>query len=212
MRIYLVTGNRHKLEEVKEIAKITLGKLAEKLEIEALNLEVEEKPGHSIEVFFLNSYLKAKAGFEKTGSITLGDDSGLVIPALENFPGGLSSRILKELSWEKRNEAISAMVAKLPQHLRKAFFHCSATVFISKSEFATFSGRLYGILSPQPKGDKGFGYDPIFIPEGYEETLAQLGPEVKNAISHRSRAFQSLFEYLKPLIECESREISQRGD
>jgi len=204
LKVYLVTGNQHKYQEVLAIARAALGDLFPLLDLQPINLQVEEKPGFEIYTFFLNSYLKAKAGFEHTGTISIGDDSGLVIPSLLGFPGGLSSRLLSSVSQIDRNKALASMMANLPTEGRRAYFHCSATLFLSSSEFVTFSGRIYGVIAPEPRGDKGFGYDPVFIPEGYSQTFAELGPEIKNAISHRAKAFFRLFQYLIPVIRCRS--------
>jgi XTP/dITP diphosphohydrolase len=122
----------------------------------------------------------------------LADDSGLCVDALWGGPGVLSARFAKELERDAKNRKLLAM---LPAHaLRTARFVCVMALSPMHGEPFTVSGTVEGDLAMEPRGSEGFGYDPIFIPSGYDRTFGELSSEVKHTFSHRGRAAQAMME------------------
>lgn len=127
-------------------------------------------------------------------SILLADDSGLVVPALQGAPGVHSARYAQEAP-EHRQDPDGANCRKLldalrdaPPQDRRAYFICAVAVMQIGSVVRVFSGSVHGHIATAPKGSMGFGYDPLFVPEGHSQTFAELGPDVKHQLSHRARA------------------------
>lgn len=142
-----------------------------------------------------NAWLKARYFATKLSSPTLGEDSGLEVQALDNFPG-LASHRWYSGSDGARNQAL---LAKLGENsARRARFRC-IICYLAQPEVEPryFVGQLEGTLALAPAGEAGFGYDTIFIPDGYNQTLASLGQAVKNQISARSRAITQLIQFLR---------------
>ena len=145
--------------------------------------------------FSENALIKAKAYGDKTNKITLAEDSGLEVTALNQNPGVRSARYVKG-SDQDRYEKILAELGDNPN--RQAQFITVICLCHPKShQHRLFTGRLVGSIAHQPAGSSGFGYDPIFIPQGYTQTLGQLGTSVKNLISHRRQALDQLLDFLK---------------
>ncbi len=140
-----------------------------------------------------NALLKAQAYHQLTQLPCIADDSGLLLAAFPNFPGVNSNRWFNGSDAE-RNLALLEKLAKVEN--RRAKFQTVLCLFAFKQEPLFFSGEINGTIAFSSLGHKGFGYDPIFIPDGYQKTFAQLGIKVKNTISHRALAWQSLFNYL----------------
>ena len=188
----------HNKGKVKEI-----GELISKLNIRVIsateaNIDEPEETGDS---FAENATLKSEYSAQKTGLPALSDDSGLVVPAIGGAPGIYSARWAgPDKNFTMAFDRIQKELDDLPPH---AYFVCVLSLSIPTTfskELAgnhIFEGRIDGSLVFPPKGDKGFGYDPIFIPEGHSETFAQLEPEYKNSISHRSRAFSKFLQFLR---------------
>ena len=188
------TGNAHKAEEFKELFLNTL-----KIEPAPQTLEVDETGLTFIE----NALIKAKAYFDTYKVPSLADDSGLVVEVLPDILGVKSARFAPEFS------AYSDKCLKLIEILnatnkeRKAYFVCVLCFYLSPDEIYFFEGRVHGIIGNELKGEKGFGYDPIFIPERKEndgKSLAEL-PEWKNQFSHRAKAAQAALEFFKESID-----------
>jgi len=155
-----------------------------------LNLPEPEETGTT---FQENAELKAKYVGDLTKSVSLGDDGGLVIPALGGHPGIKSARWAKEIGGFK--QAHLALEKMLEGKSKDAYFHLVLALYDPDTEITQyFEGKCPGKLSFPARGDEGFGYDPIFIPEGYEQTFAELGVEVKKQVSHRARALKALTE------------------
>ncbi len=183
MEIILATKNPHKIEEIKSI-------LGEKFILHTIeNLPLVKESGRTL---FENSLLKAEFIFKLTGKPSLADDSGLFVDGLNGAPGIYSSRygrndkkrierVLKELKGNKN---------------RKACFKAVFVYYYAPDKYEAFEGECEGMIADKPRGNAGFGYDPIFIPEGYKKTFAELGPEIKNRISHRAKALKKLKRYL----------------
>ena len=144
-----------------------------------------------------NALLKAKTIFEKTGINCFADDSGLLIDALNGAPGVYSARYAGEQKNDQDN------MQKLLHELngkpnRNAHFKTVMALIIDEQEYL-FEGKIEGKIITEKLGTNGFGYDPIFVPDGYNETFAQLDSETKNKISHRARALQKMLEFLKTI-------------
>jgi XTP/dITP diphosphohydrolase len=153
-----------------------------------LGLPEPEETGSS---FAANALLKARACAEGCHRPSLADDSGLVVPALNDAPGIYSAR------WAGPNRDFGAAMARVQKELgdrdRRAHFVCVlALAWPDGTAAACFEGRVDGTLVWPPRGTRGFGYDPMFQPDGHAETFGEMAPEAKHAISHRARAFECL--------------------
>jgi XTP/dITP diphosphohydrolase len=153
----------------------------------ALGLPEPEETGSTFEA---NAELKARAATEASGLPALADDSGLVVPALGGAPGIYSAR------WAGPNKDFRVAMERVQRELgdkdRRAHFVAVLALAWPDGEIVTFRGEVYGQLTWPPRGERGFGYDPIFIPDGYTETFGEIDPELKYRISHRARAFAKL--------------------
>ncbi len=190
MKLIFATNNPHKLKEAREI----LSDLnVEVLALQDLNLNVqvtEDAPD-----FEGNAKKKAHTVFELTNISTFADDSGLMVDALNGEPGIYSSRYAGvEHDYQENNEKLlQELKAKPKPHTAK--FICVIN-FKSKDEDEIFIGEVTGEIIDEPRGNNGFGYDPLFKPDGFELTYAELPSEIKNKISHRYKALVKLREYL----------------
>lgn len=190
MEILIATNNQHKIKEYQEIFN--------QFNIKVLSLKdlgIVCDPEETGETFEENSLIKARECAKYTDKIILADDSGLIINQIPDILGVKSSRFLGEdTPYEiKRKEVIKRLEGKD----RKASFVCCITILNMEKEPLVFKGECFGRISEKEEGNQGFGYDPIFIPDSYENTFASLGDEVKNKISHRGIASSKLVEYLK---------------
>ena len=183
-KIVLATHNTGK---VKEMQAILAPFGIEVLSAGDLNLSEPEEDG---ETFIENARIKAIAVAKESGLPALGDDSGLCVHALNNRPGIYSARYNEP----KKNGFMYAM-EKLNEELgtaadRSAHFSCALVMAWPDGETAEFEGRVDGKLQWPVKGSNGFGYDPMFVPDGYDLSFAELPANVKNTISHRARALK----------------------
>lgn len=193
MKIVFATNNSHKLEEIRQI----LGKSIEVLSLADINCH-EDIP-ETAPTIEGNAMMKARYVYDKYGTPCFADDTGLEVEALDGAPGVYSARyagdeghdseanmrkLLHELEGkENRRAQFRTVIALIEQKDGKPVAH-------------TFEGKIEGHISDEKRGTSGFGYDPIFVPEGYEQSFAELGNEIKNKISHRARAVARLAEYL----------------
>ncbi len=189
----LASSNAHKAEEFKVLFKGVLS-----VEPAPQSLDVDE----SGSTFTENAYLKAKAYFDKFAVPALADDSGLVVEALPELLGVQSARFAPELSSyvDKCQKLIELLKSK---ENRSAYFVCILCFYLSPEEVYFFEGRVQGKIGNELKGDHGFGYDPIFIPDRKEQdgkSLAEL-PDWKNEFSHRARASQSALQFFKDSVD-----------
>jgi len=187
-KLVFATNNKHKLAEVRAI----LGNQFEILSLADINC-FDEIP-ETAKTLEGNAELKAKWVLEKYDYDCFADDTGLEIEALNNRPGVYSARYAGEnCSYEDNNRKVLKELEGIDN--RKAKFR---TVICLKKQGEThfFSGEVSGEIITENRGDTGFGYDPIFVPDGFDQTFAQLGDEVKNTISHRYRATKKLFDFL----------------
>lgn len=191
----LASGNAHKAEEFKELFRSTLT-----IHAAPRTLEVDE----TAKTFVENALLKARAYFETYKVPALADDSGLVIELMPEILGVQSARFAPELSSysDKCRKLIQIMDEAHLKH-RNAHFVCVLCFYVSPDEVYFFEGRVHGVIGHELKGEKGFGYDPIFIPERKEDdgkSLAELS-EWKNEFSHRAKASRSALEFFKESID-----------
>jgi len=153
----------------------------------ALGLPEPEETGSTFEA---NAELKARAAAEASGLPALADDSGLVVPALDGAPGIYSAR------WAGPTKDFRIAMERVQRELdakdRSAYFVAVLALAWPDGEIASFSGEVHGRLTWPPRGERGFGYDPIFIPDGYDQTLGEIDPDLKHRIGHRARAFEKL--------------------
>ncbi len=190
MKLVLATHNAHK---VKEVAAI-LEPLVSGLELLGYDGPEPIEDGSS---FLENSLIKARAAFLHTGITSIADDSGLAIEIMGGSPGIFSARWSGDKDDEKNRNLVLAQLRDVPAGNRAASFVCTISL-VSESGEVSFTGVLPGQIAAVAGGSNGFGYDPIFIPEGFEVSSAELEPEVKNSISHRSMALSQLASYLRP--------------
>lgn len=142
-----------------------------------------------------NSYLKAKEFGDKTGLLTIADDSGLEIDALDGFPGVRSDRWFVGTAQQKNQALLEKMQDIKDRTARFVSCLCLYDPITKKEVF--FRGEIEGEINLEPAGDAGFGYDPVFVPFGFDQTFAEMGKDVKNEISHRRIALNKLKNYLK---------------
>ena len=191
MKLVFATNNKHKLEEMRAI-------LGGKVELLSLtDIDCHDDIPETADTLEGNALIKARYIYDKYGCSCFADDTGLEVDALGGEPGVYSARYAGE------NNDSEANMRKLLQNLtgkseRSAQFRTVIALIIEGEEFL-FDGIVRGRISKERMGSAGFGYDPIFIPDGYEESFAQMAAEQKNAISHRSRAAAALNEYLNKL-------------
>ena len=191
MRLVFATNNKHKLEEMRAI-------LGGKVELLSLaDIDCHDDIPETADTLEGNALIKARYIYDKYGCSCFADDTGLEVDALGGEPGVYSARYAGE------NNDSEANMRKLLQNLtgkseRAAQFRTVIALIIEGEEFL-FDGIVRGRISEERMGSAGFGYDPIFVPDGYEESFAQMAAEQKNAISHRSRAASALNDYLETL-------------
>jgi XTP/dITP diphosphohydrolase len=195
-RIVLATRNTHKVEELRRILAA-----AGLHDVELVGVEHYSDVGEVAETgatFRDNALLKARAVALATGEITVADDSGLRVDALNGMPGVLSARWSGDLgpSGADRDEVnlrlVLAQVADVGDERRGAAFVCAAVAVFPGGRELAAHGEIVGRLTRAPRGTGGFGYDPIFVPDGHDRTTAEMSAAEKDAISHRGRAFRAL--------------------
>ena len=193
MKIIVASGNKGKIKEIKKILNsydvIPYTDLIEPFEI-------EENGG----TFKENAIIKAKAIYEKLPeNIVIADDSGISVPALNNEPGIFSARYAGENASDKDN--LNKLINELKKrNIKKtpAFYTAAIAIATPYGVFTTH-GFMYGDVIDEARGDKGFGYDPMFIPKGYNKTLGELEESIKQKISHRVKALDLAQKIIKVL-------------
>ena len=191
MKLIFATGNRHKLEEVSDI----LGGSFE-LHTPAEYGITEDIPENE-PTLEGNASAKARYIYELTGADCFADDTGLEVPALGGEPGVRSARYAGETKSSADN--MDLLLEKLKREPdRRARFRTVVSLILEGREYL-FEGIVEGRIIDQKRGSEGFGYDPIFVPEGYDQTFAEMNLAVKNGISHRARAVEALAGFLDNL-------------
>ena len=193
MELLVATHNKHKFEEIKSIIPSTFKLLS--LNDINFNKEIEE-PYLTIEE---NALHKAKTLYALTGMNIIADDTALEIEALYNKPGVFSARFAGENCSYKDNinKVLTLMKDK---NNRKAKFRTIIALILNGTEYI-FEGKIEGNITKQPRGNMGFGYDPIFEPIGYNKTFAEMSSDEKNKISHRYIALNNLMEFLNNYLQ-----------
>ena len=181
----------HNPGKVREIAELLAGRAdGAVVSAGALGLPEPEETGTT---FRENAELKARAAATASGRIALADDSGLVVPALDGAPGIHSAR------WGGPDKDFALAMKKVEAALPlgadpAAYFVCVLTLAWPDGHVESFEGRVEGQLTFPPRGDRGFGYDPIFVPDGHDITFGEMAPDAKHAMSHRADAFRKLLD------------------
>ncbi|SEQ82749.1 XTP/dITP diphosphatase [Piscibacillus halophilus] len=191
-QVYVTTTNQGKVKEFQELFKslnIQMVSLMDAFE----NVEDVEETGTTFEE---NARLKADTYSKRYNVPVMADDSGLTVDALNGEPGVYSARYA---GLDKNDEEnIEKLLKNLDGNNNRSAAFVSVIAYARpEEETIVVEGRCEGEIAESAKGSEGFGYDPVFIPEGYNQTLAELGPEVKNQISHRRRALDEMIEQIK---------------
>jgi len=197
MRILVATMNAGKLREYERLLADVPGLELETMASLADPVDVVEDR----DTFRGNALKKATEIAKVAGIPCLADDSGLEVDALGGRPGVYSARYAGEDASDAQNNAkLLDELSDTADQQRTARFRCAiAVVDESGSELATVDGACEGRIGREPRGTHGFGYDPLFVPDGYTQTMAELGPETKNEISHRAQAAAKLVPFLRQL-------------
>ena len=192
--LIVATGNAGKLREIR--ARLAL----DGSEIKGLHdLDISINIIEDADTFEGNALKKAAAVFEALQLPCLSDDSGLEVDALGGRPGVYSARFGgPDLSDAERCEFLLEQLAQTPDEHRTARFRAVLAYLALDSSPVYFTGTLEGRIAEEPSGIHGFGYDPVFIPEGFDRSLAELGPEIKSRISHRTQALDKFQAYIRP--------------
>lgn len=194
MKFVLASGNEGKYREMRD-ALAAIG-------VELMfggDFKNGPEPKEDGTTYEENALIKARAWAEYTNIPAIADDSGLEVAALDGAPGIRSARSVSGSDSDRCMWLLAKMDGKADRSAQ--FVSCIATVFPNKSEPIICEGRCPGRIAKAASGNGGFGYDPLFVPEGYGETFAELPPSIKLRISHRALALQKLTQKLKPVIE-----------
>lgn len=188
MKIVFATGNMNKLEELERA-------MPAGIELIGLNdLGITEDIPEDHETLVENALQKAHYVFEKSGMTCFADDTGLEINALDGAPGVYSARYAGESKSAEAN--MTKVLSQLEGIINRNARFRTVIAFVGQGEERTFEGVVEGKILEKRQGEKGFGYDPIFQPEGEERSFAQMTLEEKNTMSHRARAFKKLLAFL----------------
>ena len=192
--LVVASSNKHKIDEIS--------KVTEKFGIDVISRD-DAGISKSLEIpedgstFEENSYIKAKAIMDISGRPTIADDSGLMVEALGGAPGVYSARFAGEdQNDERNNEKLKDLLKDIPYKDRRAKFVSVITLLFPDGRKIVARGECPGHIIEEERGDNGFGYDPLFVPEGYGSTFGMLNPDVKNEISHRALALKNLAKEL----------------
>lgn len=195
MKLILASNNKKKLRELREILSDMDVELLSQREA-GCDFEVEETGT----TFAENAYLKAKAVADATGLAAVADDSGLMVEALNGEPGVYSARYAPGGHEASDKEKYEYLLSKLrSEEHRAAKFVSSICCILPDGSIIRTEGECRGEILREPAGAGGFGYDPVFMPQGYDRSMAELGTEVKNRISHRANALREFKKKLREL-------------
>jgi len=192
MKILLATKNPGKIREMNRMFSDT--------GVEFVGLDTLEEVPEVTEdgrTYHENAMKKAMTFYNLASMPTLAEDSGLEVDALNGAPGIFSARFAGENATDRENnEKLLNLLRGIPREKRTGRFVSVLCLIVDGSPYF-FEGEVRGSILEHPKGESGFGYDPVFVPEGYDMTFAELGADVKNQISHRARAMNKLKDFLK---------------
>ncbi|MCL5035197.1 MAG: RdgB/HAM1 family non-canonical purine NTP pyrophosphatase [Bacteroidetes bacterium] len=195
MKIVLATHNRHKVEEIRHILS--------DLNVELLSLDSFPEIGEIVEdgaTLEENARKKARTVYEKTGLLSVADDTGLGVDALGGRPGVYSARYAGETAtYRQNNEKLLGELRSVPFERRTARFRCAISI-IGRDIDEIAIGDVPGKILMEARGANGFGYDPLFLPDGYDISYAEMESALKNKLSHRARALEEAKKILERLI------------
>ena len=189
MKLVLASHNQGKLAELRAILEPAVPNL------ELIGYDGPEPIEDGVS-YLENALIKARAAHQHTGLPAIADDSGLAVEILGGSPGIFSARWAGGRDNVENRRLLLKQLAEVKTEHRSAAFICTIALVDGDTEIS-FTGFWSGTIAREEKGEFGHGYDPVFIPEGFELTAAELEPEIKNALSHRAEAVAQLIEYLK---------------
>lgn len=193
LTLVLGTNNSHKRKE--------LALLLKDIKVRVISLAHFKRVPRVVEngkTFKANAIKKARAFSRLSHFLTLADDSGLCVAALNRAPGVYSARYAGPgCSFKDNNLKLLKALSRKGIHTRRAYFHCTVALCREGKVIKTFMGKCHGLIARQLHGRQGFGYDPVFVPNGFQKTFAEISPRTKNRISHRGKALAQLKGYLK---------------
>jgi XTP/dITP diphosphohydrolase len=193
MIVVAATLNKHKIAEIGSITRQFGFDIISRNEAGVPDIEIEEDG----DTFEENSYKKAAEIMKLCGQVSIADDSGLMVDALDGAPGVISARFAGEAATDQlNNEKLLELLNDVPEPLRTAKFVSVITMVFPDGRTLVARGECLGHVIREPRGEGGFGYDPLFVPVGFTKTFAELTAEEKNRISHRALALQRLKEIL----------------
>lgn len=196
IKVVAATDNKHKIKEIEAVTSRFGMKILTKNEVGVGELKIEET-GLSFEE---NSKLKAKAISSAAGLAAIADDSGLEVDFLNGAPGIYSARFSGENATDDENNCkLLELLTNVPDNRRTAKFVSVITLIFTNSQSITVRGECSGQILRELRGKNGFGYDPLFMPDGFDRSFAELGAKEKNSISHRAAALKKLEAVLKTL-------------
>lgn len=192
-KLVIASTNKGKIKEIKEVLDgfefLSLTDFPKIKEIEETGKTFEE-----------NALIKAKTVYDYANAMTLADDSGLEVDELNGAPGVYSARYSGEGAADDKNcEKLLNELKDIPKENRTARFRCVIVLYNGENDKHIFNGTCEGKIINEKRGTNGFGYDPLFVPNGYNKTFAELDSETKNKISHRGKALEQLKNYLNKL-------------
>lgn len=196
MRIILATNNPHKAQEIENILS----------DLKAEILSLKDFPPYRIpeetgKTFDENALIKAREAFKHTQTISLADDSGLEVDALDRSPGIMSARFAGPgCTYKDNNIKLLHLMKGIPDEKRGAAFRCVVAIVFDLDKVKIVEGKARGYITKREMGEGGFGYDPVFYYPPLGKTFAQLKPDEKNKVSHRLIAFKKAQEILEKLI------------
>lgn len=200
-RVILASHNAKKLRELQRILTAAVPGLSEEAVISSAGIDLPDVVEDAV-TFEDNALLKARSAAAATGILAVADDSGLAVDVLGGAPGIFSAR------WSGRhgdddanNDLLLAQLADVSAEHRTARFVCAAALVASDGSETVERGEMTGVLLTERHGEGGFGYDPLFRPDGEQRSAAELSPEEKDAISHRGKAFRALAVHVARLLE-----------
>ena len=186
--ILVATHNEHKKEEIQQI-------LGDVYQVTSLtDYKIHDEIVEDGDTFHANALIKAQYCFDQTGKPSLGDDSGLVVEALDGRPGIYSARYAGNHDFAKN---MAKVLEELDGEENREAYFVTVMCLVDEKGINYFEGRVYGDLTREIRGEKGFGYDPIFIPTDHQITFAEMKPEDKNEISHRKKAIDLFLKYME---------------
>ena len=188
MKLVLASHNQGKLAELRAILEPAVAGL------ELVSYEGPEPVEDGVS-FVENALIKARAAFAHTGLPSIADDSGVAVEILGGSPGIFTAIWSGTRDNAANRQLLLAQLADIPDAHRSAAFVCTIALVTQDGEL-TFTGNWPGAIAREERGTNGHGYDPIFVPDGFTQTAAELEPELKNALSHRAAALSTLISYL----------------